>query len=129
MIITVPSINEDTSRLFELETNKIEEINSDISSQHSTDGSDLDIGSPNDFYDNDYDEYSYNPQGQLSTSVSKVQIKLSNLINNHKALLKLHDDIVNSLGAIGRHDGQQKEQASCVRGISVNFCLLLACDS
>ena len=28
-------------------------------------------------------------------AVSKVQIKLNNLINNHKASLKLHDDIVN----------------------------------
>ena len=27
-------------------------------------------------------------------AVSKVQIKLNNLINNHKASLKLHDDIV-----------------------------------
>ncbi len=28
--------------------------------------------------------------------MSKVQIKLNNLINNHKALLKLYDDIVDS---------------------------------
>ena len=27
--------------------------------------------------------------------MSKVQIKLNNFINNHKASLKLHDDIVN----------------------------------
>jgi hypothetical protein len=74
--------------------NEIEEINCDISSQHSTDDSDSDTGSPYDFYDNDYDEDSYNPQAQLSTVVSKVQIKLNNLINNHKASLKLHDDIV-----------------------------------
>ncbi len=38
---------------------------------------------------NDYDS-----QGQQSTAVSKVQIKLSNLINNHKRLLKLYHDIV-----------------------------------
>jgi hypothetical protein len=36
----------------------------------------------------------YDPQGQHSTAVSKVQIKLNNLINNLKALLKLYDDIV-----------------------------------
>jgi hypothetical protein len=36
----------------------------------------------------------YDPQGQQSTAVSKVQIKLNNLINNHKASLKLYDDIV-----------------------------------
>ena len=90
--ISVPSINEDTTKLFEIETNEIEGINSDISSQHSTNGSDLDIGSWYDLYDNDYDEDSYNPQGQLSTAVSKVQLKLNNLINNHKASLKLHDD-------------------------------------
>ncbi len=36
----------------------------------------------------------YDPQGQQSTAVSKVQIKLNNLINNHKALLKLYDGIV-----------------------------------
>jgi hypothetical protein len=34
------------------------------------------------------------PQGQQSTAVSKVQIKLNNLINNHKELLNLYDDIV-----------------------------------
>ena len=94
-IISVPIINEDTTKLFEVETNEIEGINNDIArSQHSTDGSDSDVGSPYDLYNNDYDEESYNPQGQLSTAVSKVQIKLNNLINNHKASLKLHDDIV-----------------------------------
>jgi hypothetical protein len=36
----------------------------------------------------------YYPQGQQSTAASKVQIKLNNLINNHKASLKLYDDIV-----------------------------------
>ncbi len=37
----------------------------------------------------------YDPQSQPSTAVSKVQIKLNNLINNHKAYLKFNDDIVN----------------------------------
>ncbi len=31
----------------------------------------------------------------MSTAVSKVHIKLNNLINNHKAPLKLYDNIVN----------------------------------
>ena len=85
---------EDATTLFEVETNEIEGINNDIArSQHSTDGSDSDVGSPYDFYENDYDEDSYNPQGQ-STAVSKVQIKLNNLINNCKAPLKLHNDSV-----------------------------------
>ena len=60
----------------------------------ATDDSDSDTGFPYDFYGNDYDEDSCNPQAQLSTAVSKVQIKLNNLINNHKASLKLHNDIV-----------------------------------
>jgi hypothetical protein len=58
-IISVPIINEDTTKLFEVETNEIEGINNDIaSSQHSTDGSGSDVGSPYDLYNNDYDEES-----------------------------------------------------------------------
>jgi hypothetical protein len=91
--IAVPSINDDTALLFEVERNEIEGIDNDISSQLSTDDSDSDTDSPYDPYDNDYDEDSC-PQAQLSTAVSKVQIKLNNLINNHKESLKLHDDIV-----------------------------------
>ncbi len=37
----------------------------------------------------------YDPQSQPSTAVSKVQIKLNNLINNQKASLKLYNNIVN----------------------------------
>jgi hypothetical protein len=91
--IAVPSVNDDTAFLFEVERNEIEGIDNDISSQLSTDDSDSDTDSPYDPYDNDYDEDSC-PQAQLSTAVSKVQIKLNNLINNHKASLKLHNDIV-----------------------------------
>ena len=40
---------------------------------------------------NDYEE----AQQQQSTAASKLQIKLNHLINNHKAPLKLYDDIVN----------------------------------
>ncbi len=46
----------------------------------------------------DYNNFNgnyYDPQFQPSTAVSKVQIKLNNLINNHKASLKLYDNIVN----------------------------------
>ena len=92
---SVHSINEYSTKLFDIEMKDIDKgINSDISSQHSTDGRDSDIGLSFDFYDNDDDDNSYNPQRQLSTAVSKVQIKLNNLINNHKATLKLHNDIV-----------------------------------
>ncbi len=92
--IAVPCINYDTALLFEVERNEIEGIDHDISSQLSTDDSDSDTDSPYDPYDNYYDEDSCNPQAQLSSAVSKVQIKLNNLINNHKASLKLNDDIV-----------------------------------
>ncbi len=46
----------------------------------------------------DYNNFNgnyYDPQSQPSTAVSKVQIKLNNLIKNHKASLKLYDNIVN----------------------------------
>ena len=75
--------------------NNREGNDSNISSQHSTDGSNMDINPPYDWYKNNCDDDSYNPQHQLCTAVSKVQIKLNNLINNHKASLKLNDDIVN----------------------------------
>ena len=92
--VSVPCFKNDTAFLFEVERNEIEGFDDDISSQLATDDSDSDTDSPYDPYDNDYDEESCNPQAQLSTAVSKVQIKLNNLINNHKASLKLHDDIV-----------------------------------
>jgi hypothetical protein len=96
--ISVPSINEESTQLFEVETNEIEGTTNDIAGSNldvGTDGSDLDVGSPYGLHNNDeYDEDDYNPQAQLSTAVSKVQIKLNNLINNHKASLKLHNDIV-----------------------------------
>ena len=92
---SLPSINDYPTQLLEVEMNNREGINSNISSQHSSNGSNSDINPPYDCYENNYDDNSYNPQQQLSTAVSKVQIKLNNLINNHKALLKLHDDIVN----------------------------------
>ena len=41
-------------------------------------------------FSNEYEE----SQGQSSTAASKLQIKLNNLINSHKAPIKLYDDIV-----------------------------------
>ena len=90
-----PSINEFSPKLCEAEIDNSAVLNGDISSQYSTDGSHSDINAPFDCYKNNYNDNSYNPQGQLSTAMSKVQIKLNNLINNHKASLKLYDDIVN----------------------------------
>jgi hypothetical protein len=43
-----------------------------------------------DFFLNEYEQ----SQGQQSTAASKLQIKLNNLINSHKAPIKLYDDIV-----------------------------------
>ena len=45
--------------------------------------------------DPDSDPFPIESQGQYSTAVSKVQIKLNHLINSHKAPLKLYDDVVN----------------------------------
>jgi hypothetical protein len=46
-------------------------------------------------YDNEDDHYHHPKQVQFSTTVLKVQSKMNNLINKHKASLKLYDDIVN----------------------------------
>ncbi len=60
-----------------------------------------DTGITNDDIDGqslDYNNFNgnyYDPQSQPSTTVSKVQIKLNNLLNNHKAPLKSYYDIVN----------------------------------
>ena len=79
--VSVPCFKNDTAFLFEVERNEIEGFDDDISSQLATDDSDSDTDSPYDPYDNDYDEESCNPQAQLSTAVSKVQIKLNNLVS------------------------------------------------
>jgi hypothetical protein len=71
--ISVPCINDDTALLFEVETNEIEGIDFDISSQHSTDKSDSDTGSPYDFYDNDYDEDSYIPWLNLAQQFQRFK--------------------------------------------------------
>jgi hypothetical protein len=85
----VPSGNEIPSKFFEFEMDYREDIENNTSTQHSINGSISDINPCDDYYKNNYNNESYNPQGQPSTAVSKVQIKLNNLINNHKALLKL----------------------------------------
>ncbi len=84
-----PSVNEFSTKIFQVEIDNSAGFNSDISPQHSIDGSKLDINPPYDCYENNYNDNSYNPQGQLSTAVSNIQIKLNNLIYNHKASLKL----------------------------------------
>ncbi len=38
----------------------------------------------------DYDHH----QGQITTAITKLQVMLNEVINNHKASLKMHDDIV-----------------------------------
>ncbi len=62
--------------------------------RNNTDKTNDDVDGPSLDYNNFNGNY-YDPQSQLSTAVSKVQIKLNNLINNHKAPLKLYDNIVN----------------------------------
>ncbi len=62
---------------------------------HSTEDSNCSIDPGYNLKDNYYDNNSCDLQQQLSTDVSKVQIKLNHLINNHRASLKLHDDIMN----------------------------------
>ncbi len=36
----------------------------------------------------------YDHQGKRTTAITKLQVKLNDIINNHKAYLKMHDDIV-----------------------------------
>jgi hypothetical protein len=91
----VPSDKKKPFKLFESEKNDSKYIENNISTQHSIDGSNSDINPRDDYYKNSYNNESYNLQRQPSTTVSQVQIKLNNLINNHKVLLKLYDDIVN----------------------------------
>jgi hypothetical protein len=124
--IAVPSINDDTALLFEVERNEILGIDYDISSQLSTDDSDSDTDSPYDPYNNDYDEDSC-PQAQLSTAVSKVQIKLNNLINNHKASLKLHDDIVHLFNELASPNfdlnATFKSRKTFIRSMESSYCV------
>ncbi len=53
-----------------------------------------DLGDIND-EDNQHANYEYeDTNGQSSTAISKLQIRLNDLINRHKAPLKLYDEIV-----------------------------------
>jgi len=83
--VTNNDANDCSERLFESVMNNQEE---------GTDGSNSDIDYRFPDFNNNSNDDSYDPNEQLSTAVSKVQIKLNNLINNHKASLKLYDDIV-----------------------------------
>ena len=66
----------------------------DLNSINSTDESTFVIDHENEFSDTNYDNNLSESDNQFSTAVSKVQIRLNNLINNHKASIKLYDDIV-----------------------------------
>ena len=75
---------------FDFRTSNLEE--------HSTDDNLFDMHSP--FANSEVDsntnhKHIQERQGQCSTAVSKVQIKLIHLINSHKASLKLYDDVIN----------------------------------
>jgi hypothetical protein len=125
-----PSVNEFSTKLCQVEIDNGAGLNGDISSQHSTDGSNLDINAPFDCYENNYNDDSYNPQGQLSTAVSKVQIKLNNLINNHKASLnlKLYDDIVNLFNKYTTSpnfdaNAKLKSRKSFIKSMESSYCV------
>jgi hypothetical protein len=62
--------------------------------RNNTDKTNDDIDDQSLDYNNFNGSY-YDSLSQPSTAVSKVRIKLNNLINNHKASLKLYDNIVN----------------------------------
>jgi hypothetical protein len=88
----------------------------------------MDINAPFDCYENNYNGDSYNPQGQLSTAVSKVQIKLNNLINNHKASLKLYDDIVSLFNEYITPpnfdaNAKLKSRTSFIKSIESSYCV------
>ena len=78
--------NEPTFGLSDTDNN-IGTVNSMHHSEHN-------FGLQSDSNDNCNDD-DYDPQGQQSTAISEVQIQLNILINNHKASLKLYDDIIN----------------------------------
>ncbi len=78
--------NEPTFSLSDTDNN-IDTVNSMHCPQHN-------FGPRSDGNDNCSDDV-YDPQGHQSTTISKVQIQLNNLINNHNASLKLNDDIFN----------------------------------
>ncbi len=63
-----PTINEFSPKLCEAEIDNSAVLNSDMSSQYSTNGSHSDINTPFECYENNYNDNSYNPQGQLSTA-------------------------------------------------------------
>ena len=94
--VTNDDANDCSERLFESVMNNQEEGMhiDDYNPMHSTDSNNSDIDYRFADFNNNVNDDSYDPNEQLSTAVSKVQIKLNNLINNHKASLKLYDDIV-----------------------------------
>jgi hypothetical protein len=71
----------------------LSDTDDDIDTVNSVHPSEYSFGLQSDGNDNSNDNI-YDPQGQQSTAVSKVQIQINSLINNFKASLKLYDDIV-----------------------------------
>jgi hypothetical protein len=88
-----PIANDQCGKLFKRKTMDDYEMSFSSPTCNNTDITNDDIYGRSLDYDNFNGNY-YDPQSQPSTAVSKVQIKLNNLINNHKTPLKLYDDIV-----------------------------------
>jgi hypothetical protein len=89
-----PIANDQCGKLFERKTMDDNEMSFSSPTCNNTNETNDDIDGQSLDYNNFNGNY-YDPQSQPSTALSKVQIKLNNLINNHKAPLKLYDDIVN----------------------------------
>ncbi len=91
-----PIANDQCGKLFERKTMDNNEMSFSSPTRNDINKTNDDIDDQSLDYNNFNGNY-YDPQSQPSTAVSKVQIKLNNLINNHKASLKLYDNIVNLL--------------------------------
>ena len=92
---------------------------------NNTDKTNDDIDDQSLDYNNFNGNY-YDPQSQPSTAVSKVQIKLNNLINNHKAPLKLN--IVNLfneyiLSNIFDPFAKLKSRKSFIKSMESSYCV------
>jgi hypothetical protein len=88
-----PIVNDQCGKQFKRKTTDDYEMSFSSPTCNNTDITNDDIDGESLDYDNFNGNY-YDPQSQPSTAVSKVQITLNNLINNHKAPLKLYDNIV-----------------------------------
>jgi hypothetical protein len=89
-----PIANDQYGKLFKRKTMDNNAMSFSSPTCNNTDETNDDIDDQSLDYDNFNGNY-YDPQSKPRTAVSKVQIKLNNLINYHKATLKLYDNIVN----------------------------------